>query len=91
MAVNTKILTTFVLFLHVVNTELGSVTSILISPDMIKFNVHCNYNAIATLKAILCGCTGKRIFIGFIQTMHFVEKQHNLTLKALIIFSHLKI
>ena len=49
------------------------------------------YNAIATLKTILCGCTGKRIFIGFIQTMHFVEKQHNLTLKALIIFSHLKI
>ena len=41
MAVNTKILSTFVLFLHVVNTELGSVTSILISPDMIKYNLHC--------------------------------------------------
>ena len=29
-------------------------------------------------KAILCGCTGKGIFSGFIQTMQFVEKQHNL-------------
>ena len=41
MAVNTKILTTCVLFLLVVNTELGSVTSILFSPDMIKFDLLC--------------------------------------------------
>ena len=36
-------------------------------------------------KAILCGCTGKTNFSGFVQTMHFVEKQHKLTLKALIL------
>ena len=29
------------LFIHVVNTELGSVTSILISPDIIKYNLQC--------------------------------------------------
>ena len=45
MVGHTKILTTFVLFLHVVNTELGSVTSILISPDIIKYNLQCG-NAI---------------------------------------------
>ena len=45
MAGHTKILTTFVLFLHVVNTDLGSVTSILISPDIIKYNLQCG-NAI---------------------------------------------
>ena len=30
-------------------------------------------------KAILCGCTGKTNFSGYIQTVHFVEKQHKLT------------
>ena len=33
---------------------------------------------------VLANISGKHIFNGFIQTMHFVEKQHNLTLKALI-------
>ena len=41
------------------------------------------------MKAILCGCTGKGIFSGFIQTMQFVEKQHNLTLKTLILWGFL--
>ena len=36
-------------------------------------------------KALLCGCTVKSIYSGFIETMQFVEKQHNLTLKALIL------
>ena len=40
------------------------------------------FNAITFL---LCGYTGKSIFSGFIPTMQFVEKQHNLTLKALIL------
>ena len=39
-------------------------------------------------KAIQCGCTGKSIYSGFIQTMQFVEKQHTLTLKALILQTH---
>ena len=34
---------------------------------------------------VLCVCTGKSIFSGFILTMQFIEKQHNLTLKALIL------
>ena len=37
------------------------------------------------LKAILCGSTGKSIFSGFIPTMQFVEKQHNLRLEALLL------
>ena len=39
------------------------------------------------LKAVLCGCIGKIIFSGFIPTMQFIEKQHNVTLKALILSS----
>ena len=38
----------------------------------------------ATYNAICCGYTDKSISNGFIQTMQFVENQHNLTLKALI-------
>ena len=34
-------------------------------------------------KAIPCGYTGKNIF--FIQTMQLIEKQHKVTLKALIL------
>ena len=37
-------------------------------------------------KAKLCGCSCRSIFSGFIQTMQFIEKQHNLTLKALILY-----
>ena len=40
-------------------------------------------------KAMLCGFTGKRIISGFTQTMQFVEKQHNLTLKALILYMYM--
>ena len=40
------------------------------------------FNATTFLKAILCGYTGKGIFSGFIPTMQFIEKQHNITLKA---------
>ena len=36
-------------------------------------------NAIASLKAISCGHTGENVFNGFIKTMQFVEKQHNIT------------
>ena len=43
------------------------------------------FNAITFLKAVLCICTGKSTFNGLIQTMQFVEKQHNLTLKAPLI------
>ena len=42
--------------------------------------------SITFIKAVLCVCYGKGIFIGFIATMQFVEKQHNLTLKALILY-----
>ena len=44
------------------------------------------FNAITFLKAVLCGYTGKSIFSCFIVTMQFIEKQHNLTLKVLILF-----
>ena len=43
------------------------------------------FSAITFLKAALCGYTGKSIFIFFNSSMQFVEKQHNLTLKALIL------
>ena len=43
------------------------------------------FNAITFKKAVLCRCTGKSIFSGFIPTMQFNEKQHNLTLKTLIL------
>ena len=47
------------------------------------------FNAITFLKAVLCGYTGKSIFNGFIPTIQFIEKQHILTLKALILYSNL--
>ena len=48
-------------------------------------------NAITAAKAVLCGFTGQIIFGGFIPTMQFVGKQHNLTLKVLNLSSmHLR-
>ena len=49
------------------------------------------FHAITFLKAVLCGCTGKNIFSGFIPNMQFVEKQHILMLKALILYSSISI
>ena len=48
-------------------------------------NIFKKFNAITFLKAVLCGYTDKSIFSGFIPTIQFIEKQHNLTLKALIL------
>ena len=42
-------------------------------------------NAITFLKVVLCGFTDKSIFSGFIPMMQFVEKHHNLNLKAPIL------
>ena len=45
--------------------------------------VQCNY---IFKKTVLYGYTVKSVFSGFIPTMPFVIKQHNFTLKALILF-----
>ena len=44
------------------------------------------YNEVLQCNAVLCGCTSKSIFSGFISTTQFVEKQHKLTLRALILW-----
>ena len=37
-------------------------------------------------QSLLCGYTGKSIFSGYIPTMQFVEKLHNSTLKARVLY-----
>ena len=45
------------------------------------------YNTMISLKAKLCEYAVKNIFSGFIQTMQFIEKDRNLTLKGYWSFS----
>ena len=57
------------------------------------FNCVYGYNKVVQCNYMLksCGCTGKSTFNGFIPTMQFVEKQHNLTLKALILQTYARL
>ena len=52
---------------------------------LVCMNIMKQYNVITSLKDVIRGCTEKSIFSGFIQTIWFAEKQHDFTLKALIL------